>query len=129
MTTPLALRFWLPLACALSLAACATVSPPSPGQANSMEEARSAYLAHDYARALPLLRQQAELGNSHAQYTLGYMYYHGEGVSEDMEEALKWIRMAAAQGDAHALEALSTLAAAGLRPQEKSMASEEIEKK
>ncbi len=124
MKIRLALRFWLPLACALGLAACAATPPPAPEPARTMEEARRAYLARDYERALPLLREQAALGNPHAQYTLGYMYYYGQGVPEDVEEALRWIRMAAAQGDAHALEALSSLAAAGLRPQEKTVTTE-----
>lgn len=125
MIASLATRFWLPLALALGLSACATTAPPTSPPETSMTAARSAYLAHDYERALPLLRQQAELGNPHAQYTLGYMYYQGQGVPEDMEEALKWIRLAAAQGDAHALEALSALAAAGLRPRELPVTTEE----
>lgn len=119
-------RFCFPLAFLLGLAACATTPPAaSPEPVSIMDEARNLYLAHEYERALPLMRQQAELGNPQAQYTLGYMYYHGEGVPEDMDEALKWIRRAAAQGDVHALEALSSLASAGLRPQEKTISPED----
>lgn len=118
MIKPLTLRLCLALALVLGLTACASTPKTAPREALTMAEARSAYLAQDYTSALPLLRHEAELGNPHAQYTLGYMYYYGQGVVEDVEEALKWIRLAAAQGDARALEALSTLAAAGLRPKE-----------
>jgi len=31
------------------------------------------------------------------------MFYHGEGVAQSNEEALKWYRLAAAQGNADAL--------------------------
>ena len=37
-----------------------------------------------------------------AQYGLGYMYYEGQGVPQDYEEAVKWYRLAAEQGDAEA---------------------------
>jgi hypothetical protein len=120
MINRLAPRLCLLLALVAGMTACAsTGSGPA---VRTMEEARSAYLAKDYQRALQLMRQEAELGNPHAQYTLGYMYYYGQGVAEDMEEALKWIRMAAAQGNMHAMEALGTLAAAGMRPREQSAA-------
>ncbi|HEX5515480.1 MAG TPA: sel1 repeat family protein [Gammaproteobacteria bacterium] len=118
-------RFCLAFALVLGLTACTSTPKPAPREALTMDEARSAYLAQDYARALPLLRHEAELGNPHAQYTLGYMYYYGQGVVEDVEEALKWIRLAAAKGDARALEALTTLAAAGLRPKEQTTATGE----
>ena len=37
-----------------------------------------------------------------AQYSLGYAYYHGEGVPQDHEGAVAWYRKAAGQGDADA---------------------------
>ena len=45
------------------------------------------------------LREKAEQGILEAQYTLGLMYYEGEGVPQDYAEALKWFRLAAEQGD------------------------------
>jgi uncharacterized protein len=33
-----------------------------------------------------------------AQYNLGLMYFHGTGVSQDYEEAIKWFKLAAEQG-------------------------------
>lgn len=123
MIKPLALLF----AVLLGAVACASVPESgTAGQESSvMEEARRAYLDQDFPRAAALMRQEAELGNPHAQYTLGYMYYHGQGVVEDTEQALRWIRQAAAHGDARALEALSNLAEAGMRPREKTLETED----
>lgn len=115
-----AFHFALVLAASFGLGACASSTGPGPADpdGSAFAQARAAYLAEDYPRALALMRSEAALGNPRAQYTLGYMYYHGQGVPQDMEQALQWIRQAAAQGDPRALEALSALAAAGMRPQE-----------
>ena len=43
-------------------------------------------------------RQQAEEGAADAQDALGLMYYNGEGVAQDYEEAVRWYRLAAGQG-------------------------------
>ena len=40
----------------------------------------------------------AEQGNSAAQLTLGSLYHNGAGVERNLEEAVKWYRMAAKQG-------------------------------
>lgn len=113
-----AFHFSLVLAASFGLGACASSTGPADLDGATFAQARAAYLAEDYPRALALMRSEAALGNPRAQYTLGYMYYHGQGVPQDMEQALQWIRQAAAQGDPRALEALSALAAAGMRPQE-----------
>ena len=42
----------------------------------------------------------AEQGDAVAQFKLGVMYYGGEGVPQDYEEALRWYKLAAEQGDA-----------------------------
>ena len=47
-------------------------------------------------------RQKAEAGDATAQYSLGLMYYNGEGVPKDSAEAVKWYRKAADQGYADA---------------------------
>ncbi len=95
-----AFHFSLVLAASLGLGACASSTGPGPADpdGSAFAQARAAYLAEDYPRALALMRSEAALGNPRAQYTLGYMYYHGQGVPQDMEQALQWIRQAAAQG-------------------------------
>jgi TPR repeat protein len=42
---------------------------------------------------------KAGQGDVDAQYNLGIMYYHGEGVKKNMEEALLWFHRAAEQDD------------------------------
>jgi len=41
----------------------------------------------------------AEQGDAKAEYKLGSIYYDGRGVPQDLAEALRWYRKAAAQGD------------------------------
>ncbi|RFA31503.1 hypothetical protein CAI21_02180 [Alkalilimnicola ehrlichii] len=61
------------------------------------------------------MRAEAQEGNPDAQYALGYMYFNGQGVEPDLDEAMEWIRRAAEQGHRPALEALTQLAAIGAR--------------
>lgn len=55
------------------------------------------------------IRQAAEQGNVHAQFTLGMMYEFGQGVPQDFCEAAKWYRRAAEQGDAEAQVSLGRM--------------------
>jgi TPR repeat protein len=47
-------------------------------------------------------RKAAERGNANAQFNLGLLYYLGEGVEQDEEEAFHWYKKAAEQGNANA---------------------------
>lgn len=42
---------------------------------------------------------QAERGDPTAQYLLGSLYEHGQGVPQSLQEAIKWYRKAAEQGN------------------------------
>lgn len=44
----------------------------------------------------------AEKGDANAQSNLGWLYFKGQGVPQNYEEAVKWYRKAAEQGDATA---------------------------
>ena len=57
--------------------------------------------------AVPVLREEAEMGIAESQYNLAVCYANGEGVKQDVEEARKWFEMAAAQGYANAVKALA----------------------
>jgi TPR repeat protein len=57
--------------------------------------------------AVPVLREEAEMGIAESQYNLAVCYADGEGVKQDVEEARKWFEMAAAQGHSLAVEALT----------------------
>ena len=47
-------------------------------------------------------KKKAEAGNPMAQWLLGFIYSHGNGVPKDSAEAAKWFRKAADQGFARA---------------------------
>ena len=44
-----------------------------------------------------------------AQNNLGVMYYHGNGIKQDFDEAFKWYRCAAEQGHAKAPNSLGVM--------------------
>ena len=44
----------------------------------------------------------AEQGNIEAQYSMGAVYYSGEGVAKDYRQAMYWFKKAAVQGDVRA---------------------------
>jgi uncharacterized protein len=46
--------------------------------------------------------EKAQAGDVDAQYNIGILYYHGEGIRKDHDEALKWFHLSAEQGDAEA---------------------------
>ena len=54
--------------------------------------------AGDWAFALLEWLPLAKAGDVDAQYNLGWMFFHGEGVEEDYVEAIKWFRLAAEGG-------------------------------
>lgn len=61
-----------------------------------------AYERGDYAITLREWRPLAEQGNPMAQHHLGWLYVLGRGVPQDDEEAVRWFRKAAEQGDSDA---------------------------
>ena len=88
---------------------CAT-TPPAPNPAEKAHaEAKAAYLAHDYQRTLAIVEPLAIAGEPWAQYTLGYMYHYGRGVTMDKQMAKQWIQRAAEQGYAPAQQALQRI--------------------
>ena len=56
--------------------------------------------ADDYE--LHLLRTAAETGNMKAQYDLALMYYTGQGVPQDYQQAVRWYAKAAEAGNTKA---------------------------
>ena len=52
----------------------------------------------DFATALREWSALAEQGNTLAQFSLGWLYEDGRGVTQDHKEAVKWYRKAAEQG-------------------------------
>ncbi len=77
-----------------------------------MDEANEAYERGDYEAAYREWLPLAEQGDAVAQFKLGVMYMnghvysHGEGVSQDYAEAVKWYHKAAEQGEADSQNSL-----------------------
>ncbi len=109
MTTGHRPAWLLTAALALALAGCATGGAERE-QHSGMAEAEAAWRAEQYGRALPILHREADRGSARAQYAIGYMYYRGQGVERDLDQALEWIRLAAGNGNREAVEALGRLA-------------------
>ena len=75
----------------------------------SLREGIRSFKAQDYRQAFIRLKPQAEKGQPDAQYAVGYMYYYGQGVVEDREQAWHWITCAANAGQPDAIEAVHIL--------------------
>jgi hypothetical protein len=58
---------------------------------------------NDSKNAFLWYKRAADRNYPNAQCNLGTLFYHGNGVAQSFEEAVKWFRLAAAQNDASAL--------------------------
>lgn len=59
-------------------------------------------VVQDYAKAISLFTQAANLGSEKACVSLGNMYKLGRGTTPNLEEAVKWYQIAANKGNAKA---------------------------
>ncbi len=69
-------------------------------------EAKGALDRGDYEPVCNGFRALAELGFASAQHYLGIMYYHGRGIPQDRDQAVRWVTRAAERGHLMAQEAL-----------------------
>ena len=74
-----------------------------------------AYYAKDYETALSEWKPLMEVGIARAQYYLGIMYEHGQGVEKDLRWATRLYRLAVEQGDVRGQYALAVLYTKGGR--------------
>ncbi len=79
------------------------------GWGADFQKGLNAVQSGDYATALREWKPLAKQGNANAQYSLGWMYYKGQGVPQDDKTAVKWYRLAAKQGDARAQYSLGVM--------------------
>lgn len=56
-----------------------------------------------HQQGVQMLTPLANAGNALAQYRLGMLYYHGQGVGEDEKMAIYWWKKAAAQGNVESM--------------------------
>jgi hypothetical protein len=82
-------------------------------------EGLAAYERSDYVAAMTIFKQLAVHGDALSQLYVGSMHERGEGVSQNIEEAIRWYRMSAEQGNVDAQINLAELySAGGLIPQD-----------
>jgi len=93
------MRSWLQLfsVCAFTILLCSRLSA-----AADLEAAKRAYQQKDYATAFKEFTVSAKQGNAEAQLYLGKMYFMGQGVLKDPDEAIKWLKVSGQQGNADA---------------------------
>ena len=63
----------------------------------------------DFETAYKEWQPLAEQGHANAQFALGYMYFIGDGVPQDDEQAIYWHKKAAEQGHIGAQQALDEM--------------------
>lgn len=95
-------NFLIIIICTLIVTSCA------PNSVNFMEGIEN-FRAQNYRTAFIRLKPEAEKGQPDAQYAIGYMYYYGQGVVEDRNQAWFWIHAAAKAGQLEAIEAVKIL--------------------
>ena len=78
------------------------ITPP-PAIGSSLDEALKALEAGSNFKAVETLTKLANEGNALAQFRLGGLYYHGQGVAEDEVTAIYWWKKSAASGNAEAM--------------------------
>jgi eukaryotic-like serine/threonine-protein kinase len=71
--------------------------PSPPPAAQPQPEFKMALARKSYAEAFELARPAAEGGDRDAQFTLGWLYYNGQGVDRSDETAASWFQKAAEQ--------------------------------
>ena len=75
----------------------------------NLQEGIQSFQVQDYRQAFVRLKPEAQKGEPDAQYAIGYMYYYGQGVTEDRRQAWYWISKAAQAGQADAKTAVKLL--------------------
>lgn len=90
-------RLLLILLIPLSLAAhAAPATDPLADALRTLEAGR-------HQQGIQMLTPLANAGNALAQYRLGMLYYHGQGVNEDEKMAIYWWKKAAEQGNVESM--------------------------
>ena len=77
--------------------------------AGPREDAAAASARGDYATAQRIIQAAARIGEAWAQNNLGVMFESGRGVAKSDAEAVRWYRLAAAQGNELAMDNLAKI--------------------
>lgn len=87
----------------VALALLLAFQPAAPTSATPLDDALKALEAGSSPKAVEVLLKLANEGNPLAQFRLGGLYYHGQGVAEDESMAIYWWKKSAANGNAEAM--------------------------
>ena len=85
----------------------------NPATSADYQKGADAALQRDFVTALREWEPLAEQGGATSQFQLGWLYYVGNGVTQNYETALKWYKLAAEQGYAYAQSAVGRMYADG----------------
>jgi TPR repeat protein len=77
--------------------------------ADDLDEGVGAYERGDYPEALRILKPLTKKGVAESYYYLGLMYLYGDGVQEDVSDAINMFRNGANQKDPKAENALGMM--------------------
>ena len=64
------------------------------------------YLKTDVQKAISMFKLAAEQGNSYAEYQLGKIYCFCQGVPQDLEVGMEWLKASASHGNEYAAQLL-----------------------
>lgn len=81
------------------LAASALREPLAPEESDELVRGFAFHSTAQYADAVPIIGKYAMLGDDNAQATIGGMYLFGHGLPVDRVEGLRWLALAATQGN------------------------------
>ena len=79
---------------------------PQYSYADGCSLAKTLYDSGKYKRAFNLAKTYANYNNACAEFYLGLMYLHGEGVKADSKQGIKYIKSAAKKGYQPAIDLL-----------------------
>lgn len=84
-------------------------SPVEPsGVQSELDRAKVDYQARRYDEAFPRFRRLAESRNPEAMGFVGVMFLRGQGIAEQPDSGIHWIRAAAYKDDPHGMMALAS---------------------
>ena len=64
------------------------------------------YLKTDIQKAISMFELAADQGNSYAEYQLGKIYCFGQGVPQNLEVGMEWLKASASHGNEYAAQLL-----------------------
>jgi len=74
---------------------------------DDFDTALKAYQTEDYSTAFTLFSRLAANGHIDAEYNLAFMYYGGDGIAQNDQQAFYWFNKAARAGHAQAQDILA----------------------